>query len=82
MRLRTAKSTPIGQLSVQRRQLVHLPKAMSLSSSRSSSVKARLALTHQGKTRPVQSKWRLKSLRNWSALYEGVILGSSGLVST
>ena len=43
MRLRVAVSTPIGQLKVQRRQLVQVPKAMSLSSSRSSSVERRLS---------------------------------------
>jgi hypothetical protein len=73
MRLSTAKSTPMGQLSEQRRQFVHLPKTMSFSSSSSSSVWRLFAPTHQGKTLPVQSKWRLKILRMRSAFQAGRI---------
>ena len=69
MRFKVAVSTPIGQLRVQRRQLVQVPKAMSLRVSRSSSVKGTLsAPTHHGKDLPVQSWLALKSLRSWSAL--------------
>jgi hypothetical protein len=67
-RLSVAVSTPMGQLYVQRRQFVHVPKAMSLSLSRSSSVIGTFAPTHRGKTRPVQSWLALKILRSWSAL--------------
>jgi hypothetical protein len=83
MRFSVAVSTPIGQLRVQRRQLVQVPKEMSLMTSRSSSVSGALsAPTHHGRALPVQSKLALNSLRSWSALYDGVIFGSSGKAST
>jgi organic radical activating enzyme len=67
-RERLKRRSLLGQLIEHRRQLVHFPKTISFSFSRSSSERMSFALTHQGKTFPVQSKFRLKILRIWSAL--------------